>query len=88
MELPEMSEEGYAILVTPENYDYLDQLCTQLRESGYLHPSYAALNLYLTGTGNWDVFAIRALPSNIFDRCTLITEEQLKQLMFIYFLEK
>ena len=82
-----MPEEGYAILVTPENYDYLDQLCTQLGESGYLYPECEALNIYRRGTGNWDAFTIGDLPSRIFDRCTLITEEQLKQIMFIYSLE-
>ena len=88
MELPEMPEEGYAILVTPENYDYLDQVCTQLGESGYLYPECKALNLFCRHTGIWDVFTISSLPSVVFDRCTLITEEQLRQLMFIYFLEK
>ena len=87
MELPEMPEEGYAILVTTENYDYLDQVCTQLGESDYLYPECEALNVYCRGRGNWDVFTIGVLPSTIFDRCTLITEEQLRQLMFIYFLE-
>ena len=82
-----MPEEGYAILVTPENYDYLDQLCTQLGESGYLYPKCKALNIFRKLSGNWDVFPIHSFPSNVFDRCTLITEEQLSQLMFIYFLE-
>lgn len=88
MELPEMPEEGYAILVTTENYDYLEQVCTQLGESDYLYPRCKALNVYRRGTGNWDAFTIDDLSSSIFDRCTLIAEEQLRQLMFIYFLEK
>ena len=88
MELPEMPNEGYAILVTPENHAYLKEVCTQLGESDYLYPRCEALNIYLKGTGNWDVFAIRTLPSTVFDRCTLIKEEQLRQLMFIYFLER
>ena len=87
MELPEMPEEGYAILVTPENYDYLEQVCTQLGEGDYLYPECEALNIYCKCTENWDVFTIHSLPSSIFDRCTLITEEQLRELMFIYFLE-
>ena len=87
MELPEMPEEGYAILVTPENYDYLDQVCTQISENGYLYPECKALNIYCSGTGKWYVFVIDTLPSAIFVRCTLITEEQLKQIMFIYSLE-
>lgn len=87
MELPEMLEEGYAVLVTPENYDYLDQVCTRLGESNYLYPSCKALNVYRRDTGNWHVFAIHSFPSNVFDKCTLITEEQLNQLMFIYLLE-
>lgn len=87
MELPEMPEEGYAILVTPENYDYLEQVCSQLGESDYLYPECEALNVFLLGTRNWGVYAIDRLPSVTFDRCTLITEEQLRQLMFIYFLE-
>ena len=82
-----MPEEGYAILVTPENYDYLGHLCTQLGESGYLYPKYKALNIFRSDRGNWDVFTIHSFPSNVFDKCTLITEEQLSQLMFIYFLE-
>ena len=82
-----MSVEGYAILVTPENYDYLAQVCTQLGESGYFYPKCKALNVFRSSSGNWDVFAIQSFPSNVFDRCTLITEEQLSQLMFIYFLE-
>ena len=89
MKPPEMPEEGYAILVTPENYDYLDQLCTQLGESGYLYPKCKALNIFRSSSrGDWNVFIIHTLPSSIFDKCTLITEEQLSQLMFIYFLEK
>lgn len=88
MELPKMPEEGYAILVTTENYDYLEELCTQLGEKGYLYPQCPALNIFCKGKGNWDVFTIGSLPSNVFDKCTLITEEQLRQLMFIYFLEK
>lgn len=88
MELPEMPEEGYAILVTPENYDYLEQICTQLGESGYLYPECKALNIFRSSRGNWDVYGIHSIPSSVFDRCTLITEEQLSQLMFIYFLEK
>ena len=87
MELPEMPKEGYAILVTPENYGYLDQLCTQLGESGYLYPECEALNIFRVGTEDLGVYAIHTLPSNVFDRCTLITEEQLRQLMFIYSLE-
>lgn len=87
MELPEMLEEGYAILVTPENCDYLDQVCTQLGEIGYFYPKCKALNIFRNLSGNWDVFTIHSFPSNVFDRCTLITEEQLSQLMFIYFLE-
>ena len=82
-----MPEEGYAILVTPENYDYLEQVCTQLGESNYLYPECAALNVFRSGRGIWDVYVIHYFPSNVFDRCTLITEEQLNQLMFIYFLE-
>lgn len=88
MELPKMPEEEYAILVTPENYDYLDQVCTQLGKGDYLYPDCKALNVYRNGRGNWHVFTIDTLPSAIFDNCTLITEEQLRQLMFIYFLEK
>ena len=87
MELPEMPEEGYAILVTPENYDYLVQVCAQLGRSDYMYFECEALNVYRGEVGNWDAFPIGDLPSRIFDRCTLITEEQLKQLMFIYFLE-
>lgn len=87
MELPEMPEEGYAIYVTPENYDYLVQVCTQLGEIGYLYPECEALNIFRSSRGDWGVFTIHTLPSNVFDRCTLITEEQLRQLMFIYFLE-
>ena len=83
-----MPEEGYAILVTPENRDYLQEVCTQLGESRFFSPEYEALNLFRSGTGNWVVFSIGNLPSAVFDRCTLITEEQLRQLMFIYFLEK
>ena len=82
-----MSEEGYAILVTPENCDYLEQVCIQLGEIGYFYPKCAALNLFRVGTGDLGVYVIHTLPSNVFDRCTLITEEQLSQLMFIYFLE-
>ena len=88
MELPEMSEEGYAILVTPENYDYLEQVCTQLGEIDYLYLECEALNIFRVGTGDLGVYIIHTLPSNVFNRCTLITEEQLIQLMFIYFLEK
>ena len=87
MELPEMPEEGYVILVTPENCDYLEQVCTQLGESTYFSPKGKALNIFRNSNGNWDVFNIHSFPSNVFDRCTLITEEQLNQLMFIYFLE-
>lgn len=87
MELPEMPEQGYAILVTPENYDYLDQVSAQLYERGYLYPECDALNVYRRDSGKWDIFAIDNLPSTLFDRCTLITEEQLRQLMFIYSLE-
>ena len=91
MELPEMPEEGYAILVTPENYDYLDHLCTQLGESGYFYPNCKALNIFRSCSSSregWGVYVIHTLPSKVFAMCTLITEEQLKQLMFIYFLEK
>lgn len=82
-----MSEEGYAILVTPENCDYLEQLCTQLGERDYFYPKCKALNIFRSSRGDWGVFNIHSSPSNVFDRCTLITEEQLRQLMFIYFLE-
>ena len=82
-----MSEEGYAILVTPENCDYLEQVCIQLGESDYFYPECKALNIFRKVTGDWDVYVIHALPSNVFAKCTLITEEQLSQLMFIYFLE-
>ena len=86
-----MLEEGYAILVTPENCDYLGQVCTQLGERDYFYPKCKALNIFRSSSsssrGDWGVFTIHTLPSNVFDRCTLITEEQLKQLMFIYFLE-
>lgn len=88
MELPEMPEEGYAILVTPENYVRLQQVCAQLVESDYLYPECTALNIFRNFKGDWDVFTIRSLQSNVLDRCALITEEQLNQLMFIYFLEK
>ena len=88
MELPEMPEEGYVILVTPENCNYLEQVCTQLGESKHLYPEFEALNIYRKATGNWGVFAIRTLPRNGVATCTLITEEQLRQLIFIYFLEK
>ena len=83
-----MPEEGYAILVTPENYGCLEQVCTQLGESGYLYPKCKALNIFRVGTGDLGVYVIHSFPSNVFDRCTLITEEQLNQFMFIYFLEK
>ena len=84
-----MPEEGYTILVTPENYDYLDQVCIQLNESSYLYPECEALNIYRKDTAKWGAFIIGSLPpSTVFDRRTLITEEQLRQLMFIYFLEK
>ena len=83
-----MPEEGYAILVTPENYDYLEQVCIQLGESGYFNPRCKALNIFRNSSENWDVFTIHSFQSDVFDRCTLITEEQLRQLMFIYFLEK
>ena len=83
-----MLEEGYAILVTPENYDYLEQVCAQLGELDYLYPEYKALNIFRVDTGDLGVYIIHALPSSVFNRCTLITEEHLIQLMFIYFLEK
>ena len=82
-----MPKEGYTILVTPENCDYLEQVCIQLGERGYFYPKCKALNIFRSSGGNWDVFTIHSFPSSIFDRCTLITEEQLRQLMFIYFLE-
>ena len=82
-----MPEEGYVILVTPENYDYLEQVCIQLGESNYFYPECKALNVFSKVAGNWDVYVIRALPSTVFAKCTLITEEQLRQLMFIYSLE-
>ena len=88
MELPEMSEEGYAILVTPENCSYLEQVCIQLGESDYFYPECKALNIFRVGTGDLGVYVIHTLTSNVFNRCTLITEEQLRQLMFIYFLER
>ena len=83
-----MPEEGYVILVTPENCDYLEQVCVQLGESGYFYPKCEALNIFRNPKGNWSVFTIHSFPSNVFDKYTLITEEQLNQLMFIYFLEK
>ena len=83
-----MSEEGYSILVTPENCDYLEQVCIQLGESGYFYPKCKALNIFRSSSRKgWNVFTIHTLPSNVFAKCTLITEEQLRQLMFIYFLE-
>lgn len=87
MELPEMPEEGYVILVTPENYDYLDRVCAQFGERDYLYPKCKALHIFRNDRENWDTFTIGSLPSAVFDRCALITEEQLRQLMFIYFLE-
>ena len=87
MELPEMPEEGYAILVTPENYDYLVQVCAQLGRSDYMYSKCKALNVHRGEEGKWHPFIIGSLPSIIFNRCTLITEEQLKQIMFIYSLE-
>ena len=82
-----MPKEGYAILVTPENCDYLEQVCIQLGESDYFYPKCKALNIFRSSRGGWNVFTIHTLPSNVFAKCTLITEEQLIQLMFIYFLE-
>ena len=82
-----MPEEGYAILVTPENYDYLVQLCAQLGRSDYMYFECEALNVYRGEAGKWHTFIINSLPSIILDRCTLITEEQLKQIMFVYSLE-
>ena len=87
MELPEMPEEGYVILVTPENHVYLNQVRTQLEGSGYLYPEWDALNIYRRDSGKWGAFTIATLPSAISNTWTLITEEQLRQLMFIYSLE-
>ena len=89
MELPEMPEQGYVVLFTNENREYLSHLANQLDPETYpVHTSGYALNVYeLMTADRLSAFLISSPHSSILKTSLEISADQLKYFMFMYYLE-